>query len=118
MYSTFPVVRAEPSQHTRVAVLEASDQVDREVRPTRRKSSQRRVALVATRVAVVVRAETDDARPPHCRWLTSDLLHNGAEPAGILASLWVGYPGEELRHRGAGSARRRALLCHHAATVT
>ena len=86
-------------------------------------ASKELAALVAEEEAAQMAAEatgaeTDDARPPHCRWLTSDLLHNGAEPPRILASLWVGYPGEELRHRGAGSARRWALLCRHAAMVT
>src|SRR5262249_22213948 len=39
---------------------------------------QRRIALVAAGVPVVIGAETDDAGSPHGRRLTGDLLHHGA----------------------------------------
>jgi hypothetical protein len=59
----------------------------------RREGRQSRIALVTAGVPVVVRAEADDAAPPHRRRLAGDLLHHGAQSACVLASPVIGNLG-------------------------
>jgi hypothetical protein len=98
--------------------LELADQIDDQVLAARRKARQRPVAVVTAGVPVVVRAETDDARAPHGRRLTGDLLHQGAQPACILASLLIGHTSQEPGHGGIGLPHRRSPLGRHTVIVT
>src|SRR5215472_15103392 len=63
------LVRAQPRQHRLVPVFELADQIDGQVLAAGREAGQRRIALVAAGVAVVVGTEADDAGPPHRRRL-------------------------------------------------
>jgi len=111
-------VRTQPGQHRPMPGLELANQVDDQVLAARREARQRPVALMTAGVPVVVRAEADDARAPHGRRLTGDLLHQGAQPARILASLLIGHSGQEPGHGAIGPPHRRSPLGRHTAIVT
>src|SRR5215467_11652453 len=98
--------------------LELADQVDGQLLAARRETCQRRIALSAAGVPVVVGAETVNARCPRGRRLTGDLLHHGAQPPRILASLRIRYAGQEPVNRSTGSAHRRLLHGRHTAMLT
>src|SRR5580700_1524882 len=112
------LVRAQPRQHRLVRVPELADKIDGQVLAARREAGQRRVALVAAGIPVVVGAETDDAGSPHRRRVTSDLLHHGAQPTRILALPLISHTGQKLLHRYIGPAHRRTLPARHAIMLT
>ena len=112
------LVRTQPGQYRLMPVLELADQIDDQVLTARCEARQRPVALMTAGVPVVVRAETDDARSPHGRRLTGDLLHQGAQLARILSSLLIRHAGQEPFRRRVGSPHRRSPLSRHAAMVT
>src|SRR5215467_16353474 len=73
------LVRTQPRQHRLMPALELADQVDDQMLAARCETCQRRIALVAAGVPVVIAAETDDAGSPHGRRFTGDLPHHGAQ---------------------------------------
>src|SRR5580704_9877058 len=92
------LVRAQSRQHRLVPVPELTDKIDGQVLAAGREACQRRVALMAAGIPVVVGAETDDAGSPHRRRVTSDLLHHGAQPTRVLALPLIRHTGQKLLH--------------------
>src|SRR5262249_47894020 len=109
--------RPQPRRPRLVPVTQLAGQVDDQMLAAGREAGQRRVALMPAGVPVVVRAETDDAGSPHRRRLAGDLLHQGAQPARVLAPPLIGHTGQDPRPRGMGGALPRALPGGHAAML-
>ena len=63
--------------------LSAAEAVEHHGRLARRKGDARRVALAAAVVAIVVAAETDDARAPQLRRLAAEPGHQASDRLGV-----------------------------------
>jgi hypothetical protein len=82
-------VRTESFQQPRVSFGESTDQVDGDVAAAGCKARERGVAFVPARVAIVVDAEADDARPPQHRRLPGDLREERAKGSCVVAAAGV-----------------------------
>lgn len=81
---------------------DAGRAVDHQLRRARAEGRQRRIALVAAGVGVVVVAVADDRRTIHVRLRAGELVHQFHQRAGIVAHFFLGLLVDEGIHAGGG----------------